>query len=91
MSAYSAAMPVACSTVTRNVNSLPISKCSAADRSSPVPTTVPAKPASVPAALLASGSSEETLESPRPESASSTAPERESERERAECGEFLCF
>lgn len=52
MSAYSAEMPVACSTVTRNVNSFPICKCS-------------------PDSSATSCSSDETLESPRPESASS--------------------
>lgn len=55
MSAYSAAMPVACKTVTRNVNSLPINKCSPA------------------ASSTTSCSSDDTLESPRPESASSTS------------------
>lgn len=73
MSAYSAAMPVACSTVTRNVNSLPISRCSALASSTTAPLLWPvADAAAAAAALLASGSSEETLESPRPESASST-------------------
>lgn len=52
MSAYSAEMPVACNTVTRNVNSFPICKCS-------------------PDSSATSCSSDETLESPRPESASS--------------------
>lgn len=55
MSAYSAAIPVACNTVTRNVNSLPICKCSPA------------------ASSTASCTSDETLESPRPESASSSS------------------
>lgn len=52
MSAYSAEIPVACNTVTRNVNSLPICKCS-------------------PVSSATSCNSDETLESPRPESASS--------------------
>lgn len=54
MSEYSEPIPDACKTVTLNVNSFPICKCS-------------------PASSLISCNSDEKLESPRPESASSNS------------------